>query len=63
MIQAITQVFTDIGTWITTQMTSMLTLFYANDELTLLGVLAVAGLGVAFVLLIINLVKDFMRFR
>lgn len=63
MITAVTEVFGELGGWFTTQITNMTSLFYNGGELTLLGTLCIAGLGISIVLLILNMVKSFMRFR
>lgn len=63
MLQAITDVFTEIGTWITTQVTALMPMFYSADGgLTFLGILAVAGLGFSVIFLLIGIISRFMRF-
>ena len=70
ILTAILAVFTDVGTWITTTIPKMLSLFWtpgasegASGSLTLLGVLAVAGLSISVVFLLIGFVQKFMHFR
>lgn len=70
MVGAITQVWTEIMTWITTALGSIQDVFYtagatADDpgSLTFLGILAVAGVAIAISLLIIRLLQNFLRLR
>lgn len=66
IITAITGVFTSIGTWIIEQLGALQTLFWtvADDgtvTLTFVGVLTLIGLAISISLLIINMIKGFMR--
>ena len=64
IVESITGVFSEIGTWITGQLTSVSTLFYVPETgLTFLGVLAVCGLGFSVVFLLINVIQGFLHFR
>lgn len=69
IIESILGVFSGITTWFTDSLQSVVSLFYAvpaggtDAELTFLGATAVAGLGISVVLLVINLVKSFIRFK
>lgn len=64
ILEAILAVFTEIGEWIGTAVTSLLPMFYvAETGLTFLGVLAVAGLAFAVIFLIIGLIQNFLHFR
>lgn len=63
VIQAITGVFTEIGTWITTTLGDFSEVFYADGGLTFIGTLSIASLGIGLVMLLINKVKDFLQFR
>lgn len=62
IITKITAVFTAIGEWITTAIGDIMPLFYANDELTLLGVLAVCGLAVSIFFLLMGVIQRFLHF-
>lgn len=62
IITKITAVFTAIGEWITTAIGNIMPLFYANDELTLLGVLAVCGLAVSIFFLLMGVIQRFLHF-
>lgn len=63
MLEAITDVFTEIGTWITSQVTALMPMFYTADTgLTFLGILAVAGLGFSVIFLIIGIIQRFLHF-
>ena len=64
ILAAILAVFTAIGEWITTTLPTFFTLFYvAETGLTLLGVLAVAGLGISIVFLLIGIIQRFLKFQ
>lgn len=64
ILEAILAVFTEIGEWIGTAVTSLLPMFYvAETGLTFLGVLAVASLAFATIFLIIGLIQNFLHFR
>ena len=62
VLSAILEVFTSVGTWITTAVNSFIPMFYANDQLTFLGVLAVAGLAFSVVFLLIGIIQRFLHF-
>lgn len=70
MVGAITQVWDEIMTWITTALGSVQNVFYtagatADDpgSLTFLGVLAVIGVAIAVVFLVIGVIQNFLRLR
>lgn len=64
VLEAILEVFMGIGTWISSAVTSLIPMFYAEETgLTFLGVLAVAGLAFSVVFLIIGLIQRFLNFR
>lgn len=64
ILTAILAVFTAIGDWIGTAVTSIMPMFYvAGTGLTFLGVLAVAGLAFSVIFLIIGLIQNFLHFR
>lgn len=61
MIGEITTTWTSILTWITSSIGSVQTVFYADEKLTFIGVLAVVGVGIGVCLLLFNKVRDFLR--
>lgn len=65
MIEAVTGVFTEIGSWITTEIQSLTALFYnsTDSSLTFLGLLAVCGLAFSVVFLLIGIIQRFLHFR
>lgn len=69
ILTAILAVFTSVGEWIVTTIPKMLALFWTPGEgagagsLTLLGVLAVAGLSISVVFLLIGFIQKFLHFR
>lgn len=63
VLDSVLGVFDRIGTWFTGAVEDLIPMFYANGELTFVGVLAVAGLGIGVILLILNTIKDYLSFR
>lgn len=63
MITQITDVWSSVLSWITSSMSSVQEVFYADGSLTFLGVLAVIGVAIGICLLIFNKVKDFLSLR
>lgn len=63
ILTAIFAVFTAIGEWISTAVTALIPMFFADGALTFLGVLAVVGLGFSVIFLIIGLIQNFLHFR
>lgn len=63
VVNAITGVFTNIAGWITNVIPTVTAVFYAEGQLTFLGVLAVCGLAVSIFFLIMGLVQNFLHFR
>lgn len=63
MLEAIFEVFTRIGTWISETLPTFMELFYAEQGLTLLGVLAVTSLGISVIFLLIGIIQRFLKFR
>lgn len=63
ILTAIFAVFTAVGDWISTAVTALIPMFYADGALTFLGVLAVVGLGFSVIFLIIGLIQNFLHFR
>lgn len=55
-------IFTEIIAWFTESMNTVSEMFYnSNSGLTLFGSLAVVGLGIAIVLLLVNVIKGMLR--
>ena len=63
MIGAITETWTAVMTWITTALSSVQTVFYAENELTFLGVLAVISVAIGIAFLVIGVVQNFLKLR
>ena len=63
VLSAILAVFTAIGEWISTAVTALTPMFYAEGALTFLGTLAVAGLGFSVIFLMIGIIQNFLHFR
>lgn len=63
VLSAILEVFSNVGTWITTAVQNIIPMFYvAESGLTFLGVLAVAGLAFSVVFLLIGIIQRFLHF-
>ena len=62
-ISMITAVFTDIGSWIVSQIQSLTRLFYTDGGLTFLGVLSVCGLAFSLIFLLLRIIQNFLHFR
>ena len=64
MIETVLDVFNEIGSWISTELSSLMSVFYnADSGLTFLGVLAVAGLGFSVIFLVLGIIQRFLHFR
>lgn len=63
MIQAITEVWTQMMSWITTSLASVQTVFYAENSLTFLGTLAIVSVAIGVGFLIIGVVQNFLKLR
>lgn len=64
VLGAIFEVFTQVVSWLTGAVTSLIPMFYvAETGLTFLGVLAVAGLAISIVFLVMGVIQNFLHFR
>ena len=63
MIGSVTTVWTEVMTWITTALNSVQTVFYADNDLTFLGTLAVIGVSIGIAFLVIGVVQNFLKLR
>ena len=65
ILSAVLDVFSEVGTWLTGALSDMTGIFWdaTNNQLTLLGVLAVVGLGFAVIFLVIGIIQNFLHFR
>lgn len=64
VLESILGVFDKISEWIGNAVTDLLPMFYNTESgLTLIGVLAVAGLAFSVVFLIMGIIQNFMHFR
>lgn len=64
IVSAVTDVFAEIGNWIVEYMPSIEALFYtAETGLTLLGTLAVVGLGISVFFLLMGIIQRFLKFQ
>ena len=64
IVTQVTGVFTEISTWITTTLPSIVAVFYdAETGLTFFGTLAVVGLAVAVFFLLMGVIQNFLHLR
>lgn len=69
ILNNILEVFTSVGQWISSAFTNLMPVFYTaptesvEGGLTIIGVLAVAGLAFSVAMLIFNLIRGFLRFE
>lgn len=62
VLEAIFDVFSAVGSWIVSAVTTLIPMFYAEGSLTFLGVLAVAGLAISVTFLLIGIIQRFLHF-
>ena len=65
LITDMVNIWSSISTWLVGQTSKVTELFWNvnEQELTLLGVLAIAGLGISVIFLLIGIVQRFLHFR
>lgn len=63
VLTQILEVFNSLGEWLSSAVQSMIGMFYTENSLTFLGVLAVAGLGISLIFLLIGVIQNFLHFR
>lgn len=63
ILDAVLNVFDSIASWFAEVMPVVLAIFYTDGQLTILGVLAVAGLGISVIFLIMGVIQNFLHFR
>lgn len=64
IVNAITGVFTEIGSWLVTAVNSLIPMFWtAEAGLTLLGSLSIIGLAISVTFLLIGVIQNFLHFR
>lgn len=63
MVGEITSTWTDVMTWITTSLTSVQTVFYADNKLTFLGTLAIIAVAIGIAFLLIGVIQNFLHLR
>lgn len=64
VLSQVLEVFDSIGQWMSGAVENLIPMFYNADEgLTFLGVLAVAGLSFSVIFLILGIIQNFLHFR
>ena len=62
VLDSILAVFSAVGEWMTTAISALVPMFYAEGALTFLGILAVSGLAFSVVFLLIGIIQRFLHF-
>lgn len=63
IITAILAVFSAIAEWFVDIMPTVLSIFWAEGSLTILGALAVCGLAISVIFLVMGVIQKFLHFR
>lgn len=63
VLDAILAVFMSVAEWIADAVVALVPMFYDENGLTFLGILAVAGLAISVAFLIIGVIQNFLHFR
>lgn len=64
VLESVLEVFSSIGDWFASAVEGIIPMFYsAETGLTFVGVLTVAGLGFSVILLVLNLIRSYLRFQ
>lgn len=65
IITAITDVFSAIGEWLVSAVNDLIPMFWnaTDNSLTLLGILALMGLGLSVIFLLIGIIQRFLKFQ
>ncbi len=63
LVTSVFDVFSKVGEWFVEVIPSMLSIFYSETTgLTIIGILALCGLGIGTILMVFNLVRNFFNF-
>ena len=62
ILTAIFAVFAQVAQWIVQTLPEFFSLFFVDGALTLLGCLAIAGLGIGVCFLLLGIIQRFMHF-
>ena len=63
IIEAVFDVFGAVSEWFVLTIPTLTSIFYAEGQLTVIGVMTIASVGVGLALLLFNYVKDLISFR
>lgn len=63
VVDNITDLFSEVGSWISDTIPKMSEMFYVNDALTPLGIMCVMALGIGIILLFVLLIMSWLKFR
>ena len=64
IVSAMTEVFTEVFTWLQSAISTVLNVFYNTESgLTVLGVLAIVALAISIFFLLVGLIQNFLHLR
>lgn len=63
VLEAVLNVMSGISTWFVETIPTIISIFYAENALTFMGVLAVAGLAISVIFLLMGVIQNFLHFR
>lgn len=63
VLEAVLAVMTGVAGWFVETIPTIISIFYAENALTFMGVLAVAGLSVSVIFLFLGVISNFLHFR
>lgn len=64
MVAHMTEIFSEVFTWITSAMQSVLGVFYnAETGFTVLGILAIIALAISIFFLLVGVISNFLHLR
>lgn len=63
IISSVMEIFTAILNWFTTSMTAVSNLFYTDGNLTLVGVMALLGLGIGVFTVVVGIIRSLIKAR
>lgn len=63
IIDSVFDIWSDIFDWVVLGISSVVALFYINNELTILGILAIVGIGISLFFLIVYFIVRFIKLK
>lgn len=63
IVTSVFEVFSGVGDWFVETVQSLVPMFYGETGLTILGTLSVVSLGISIIMLLLNVIGDFLHFK